>query len=88
MKYIALEHHPNDSRLRVIDEDVCQTLQSRMGTGGGNVPIVLIVNDQGGDSIGWSREETAPTLRAESHQHLPIVVIENESENTDRKTVL
>lgn len=45
MKYIALEHHPNDSRLRVINEDVCQTLSSRMGTGGGNVPLVLEVND-------------------------------------------
>lgn len=88
MRYIPIENHPNDSRTNLIDNGICQTLSSRMGTGGGNVPIVLIVNDQGVDSIGWSREETAPTLRAESHQHLPIVVIENESENTDRKTVL
>ena len=35
MKYINLEHHPSDSRIRVIDEDICQTLSSRMGTGGG-----------------------------------------------------
>lgn len=45
MKYIPLEHHPNDSRLRIIDEDVCQTLSQRMGTGGGNVPLVLEIED-------------------------------------------
>ena len=46
MKYIPLEHHPNDSRLRIIDEDVCQTLSERMGTGGGNVPLILEINDE------------------------------------------
>ena len=76
------------STVMVSDTETCPTLENAMGAGGGNVPIVLIVNDQVGGSIGWSREETAPTLRAETHQHLPIVVIENESENTDRKTVL
>lgn len=45
MKYIALEHHPNDSRLRIVDEDVCQTLNQRMGTGGGNVPLVMGIED-------------------------------------------
>ena len=45
MKYINLEHHPSDSRIRVIDEDICQTLSSRMGTGGGNVPMVIEVED-------------------------------------------
>ena len=45
MKYIPLEHHPNDSRLRIIDEDVCQTLSQWMGTGGGNVPLILEIED-------------------------------------------
>lgn len=45
MKIIPLEHHPNDSRIRVIDKDVCQTLSQRMGTGGGNVPLVLVIKD-------------------------------------------
>lgn len=31
---IVLEHHPNDSRLRIAEDDVCQTLSKRMGTGG------------------------------------------------------
>ena len=34
MRYIFLEHHPNDSRLRIIEDDICQTLNQRMGTGG------------------------------------------------------
>lgn len=38
---IALENHPADSRLKISDEDICQTLTSRCGTGGGNVPLLL-----------------------------------------------
>ena len=38
---LVLEHHPNDSRLKISKEDVCQTLSQRMGTGGGNVPMVM-----------------------------------------------
>lgn len=41
MKYINLEYHPNDSRVKIADDDVCQSLTSRMGTGGGNVPIII-----------------------------------------------
>ena len=46
MKYIALEYHPNDSRIKIAKDDVCQTLNQRMGTGGGNVPLVLVINDE------------------------------------------
>ena len=42
-KRIPLEYHPNDSRIRMVDEDICQTLSSRMGTGGGNVPLIFEV---------------------------------------------
>ena len=45
MRYITLEHHPNDSRLKIIDEDVCQTLSQRMGTGGGNVPLIMEIHE-------------------------------------------
>lgn len=41
MKYIPLEHHPHDSRIKMIDNGICQTLSRKMGTGGGNVPLVL-----------------------------------------------
>lgn len=44
-KVLVLEHHPNDSRLLVKDDDICQSLTSRMGTGGGNVPLVMITDE-------------------------------------------
>ena len=36
-----LENHPADSRLRICEDDTFQTLSSRMGTGGGNVPMLM-----------------------------------------------
>ena len=39
--YIAVENHPNDSRMKLKDDDICQCLSSRMGTGGNNEPMVL-----------------------------------------------
>ena len=38
---IALESHPIDSRIKIADDGTVQTLTSRMGTGGMNVPLVL-----------------------------------------------
>lgn len=49
MKYIMLEHHPNDSRVTIAEDGICQSLTSRMGTGGGNVPILLIEEDEDTD---------------------------------------
>lgn len=46
MRYINLEYHPMDSRITIADDDVCQTLNQRMGTGGGNVPIILEIRDE------------------------------------------
>lgn len=37
---VALDYHPQDSRIRYADEDVSQTLSARMGTGGNNIPLV------------------------------------------------
>lgn len=82
MKYINLEYHPMDSRIRIAVDDICQTLNTRMGTGGGNVPIILVLNDQGGGQIAWGKEETSPTLRVESHGHPPVVVVEDDGRRT------
>ena len=38
----AIENHPNDSRVGIDPHNIVQTLSSRMGTGGGNTPIVLL----------------------------------------------
>ena len=36
---IVYENHPQDSRIKNMGE-TCQTISTRMGTGGGNLPIV------------------------------------------------
>ena len=38
---IALDYHPADSRIGIGEPEKCQTLTSRMGTGGNNVPVLL-----------------------------------------------
>ena len=38
---VVVEHHPMDSRVKVRGDGVVQTLSSRMGTGGNNVPLAL-----------------------------------------------
>ena len=45
MKWIILENHPNDSRVKMGGETV-QALTTRMGTGGGNVPMVMEIDDE------------------------------------------
>ena len=51
---IPLEHHPTDSRIKIEESDAIQTLTSRMGTGGNNVPLVM------------SDEDTPVTLKIRS----------------------
>lgn len=51
-----LEHNPNDSRLRIVDDGICQTLNQRMGTGGGNVPLVIEIHNE------WENEDTDGSL--------------------------
>jgi len=36
----VIENHPNDSRVKICEDNVFQTLSSRMGTGGNNTPMV------------------------------------------------
>lgn len=43
--YYAVENHPCDSRVRLTNDGIVQTLNARMGTGGGNVPLILEVNE-------------------------------------------
>lgn len=38
---IAIENHPTDSRVKLSEDGKVQTLTSRMGTGGMNVPLVM-----------------------------------------------
>jgi DNA (cytosine-5)-methyltransferase 1 len=38
---ILLESHPEDSRIKILENGAMQTLSARMGTGGGNTPLVM-----------------------------------------------
>ena len=40
-RYYAIENHPQDSRVRLAPDNIVQTLSGKMGTGGGNVPLIL-----------------------------------------------
>lgn len=72
------ETHPADSRVREMG-DVCQTVTSRWGTGGGNIPLAmqshpLVLEDQGGSVINTRQDGTVGTLRAQTHGHEPSVL--------------
>ena len=43
---IMIENHPADSRVKIDESGSCQTLTSRMGTGGGNVPLVMQLSNE------------------------------------------
>ena len=65
---IAYETHPADSRVKEMGE-VCQTVTSRWGTGGGNVPLVQAVGFEPGIAKREGNpnrfvDESSPTLRA------------------------
>lgn len=48
---IALENHPTDSRVKIAKDGKVQTLTSRCGTGGGNVPLVLDGVENSGEEV-------------------------------------
>ncbi len=39
--FLAVENHPQDSRVKLSESGIVQTLSSKMGIGGGNVPLIL-----------------------------------------------
>ncbi len=38
---VAIEFNPTDSRVKVQEDGICQTMTARMGTGGNNVPLTV-----------------------------------------------
>lgn len=82
MRYVMLEHHPNDSRLKIDDSGSCQSLTSRMGTGGNNVPLVLAIHEADGQNV-TVMEETAYALvngGGKPGQGYPCVLIADEND--------
>ena len=67
---IALENHPNDSRIKLSKDNVIQTLSKRMGTGGGNTPMILEKHIP----CSWDGGQISPTLtksNATGQQRMP-----------------
>ena len=69
---IALENHPNDGRIKIEDEGKVQTLSSRMGTGGNNVPLVMKIRSgcEGGGKGALIQTDKSATLACNNDQTL------------------
>ena len=69
---IALESHPIDSRIKIADDGTVQTLTSRMGTGGMNVPLVLKIRSgcEGGGKGPLIQKDKSATLGCNNDQTL------------------
>ena len=44
---VALDFNPTDSRIKLKEDGICQTLTNRMGTGGNQVPLMLALKAYG-----------------------------------------
>lgn len=67
---MILENHPNDSRVKIAEDGIVQTLSGRMGTGGGNTPMILEKHIP----CSWDGGQTSPTLtksNAGGQQQMP-----------------
>ena len=69
--FLALENHPQDSRVKIAEDNIVQTLNGKMGTGGGNTPMVFALDrsayNQGANAkfnIGVDENDTAFTVVA------------------------
>ena len=94
MEFLTLEHHPNDSRIKIKDDGICQGLTSRMGTGGGNVPLVLCFSKERrakdkDDYETWRGGGVANTLNAFDIGDVrsTTIVVEGNDSDDDREEI-
>jgi len=71
----AIENHPCDSRVTMTDNGIVQTLNARMGTGGNNTPMVLMVLGSSNSKATIATDGTIPTIMGirGAHQDVPIL---------------
>ena len=69
---VAVENHPTDSRIKLSDDGNVQTLTSRMGTGGNNVPLVMKIRAgcEGGGKGALIQTDKSATLSCNNDQTL------------------
>ena len=67
---VALENHPSDSRIKIEEDGKVQTLSSRMGTGGNNVPLVMKIRSgcEGGGKGALIQTDKSATLACNNDQ--------------------
>jgi len=90
-RVVSLENHPADSRVEVIEDGKAQTLTSRMGTGGGNVPLVLTYRKTGhahsaDEGQGWEKTDIADTLNVSDNTEArtPVLIVEQKQRERER----
>lgn len=69
---VALENYPIDGRIKVQEDGNVQTLTSRMGTGGNNVPLVMKIRSgcEGGGKGALIQMDKSATLSCNNDQTL------------------
>lgn len=69
---VALESHPMDGRIKIDESGSIQTLTTRMGTGGMNVPLLLKIRSgcEGGGKGALIQEDVSATLSCNNDQTL------------------
>lgn len=74
---ICLEYHPNDSRIRIADDDICQSLTQRMGTGGVTylwyLKYMNVITLTEKRFFEWHEDEVSVTLRNKSGSYGGVV---------------
>lgn len=93
---MAIENHPTDSRVKIAADGKVQTLTERMGTGGGNVPLVaepepmtlkIRCGKEGGGKGALIQKDKSATLGCNNDQTLfqPAYGIAKEAFNAGEK---
>lgn len=54
MRYLLIDLNQTDARYK--KTDICQSLKARMGTGGGNVPLVVEMHEEDRDGNLYGEE--------------------------------
>ena len=77
----SIENHPADSRVNIDESGKVQTLTSRMGTGGGNVPMVMVEGVDCYNQTVTGDKAKALTNCATDSDHIPCVVMDRSAYN-------
>ena len=72
----SIENHPADSRVDIDESGMVQTLTSRMGTGGGNVPMVMEPKGFEMQAFGKYKDSgIASSLKARDHKDATDLIV-------------